>query len=303
MPIAAAAIPNGWGEKRFVFMLKIEQIISEYSRMVHYMSGYSEFYDLSYGGHIDDNMLFYINNIVTITVNDDPVSRREFISPATNTNVVYDHKNNDGMLNAPDAFRLIRPKDVVSDLHLLEVMHGQNTYGSFNYGDLLTTSSLSRCANSNPVSYFTNTVNSFISAKNISDGYNDIQDILVNATSKVNDGVPLENEFIRELSRLTNTTSTTAFSLNDLMSIDPTLRDNSKDRIQVFEDGGVVNKSSYLSGRDPMGVANVTQPTEYNTLACTIMHSIISILTECMVTKLVANCSNEDGEHTQSNRY
>lgn len=298
IPNNVAVIPNGWGTKRFMFLMEVIEDISPYSSISHYFSGYTDFYDISIGGHIDENMNFHINNVIQVSRNIDPITGQVFVTPNLNLNIVRDHRVENGLdiYNMPNKHKLIRPKDILDDLFILDLGKDPRVSSYINHSDILASSDVSRVSNSNPLIYFTNTVNSFIRAKNTSTNYDQVSEILNNASATIDDGNILNNNFAEAVSRITGEPKTSRFTLNILTRLDPSLSSSSQNRIHVFKDGPSFNVNPQApSFIDTEVTAPTVQPLGENVLAQTIFNAITSIMGECMVTALSCSCTNSSG--------
>lgn len=72
VPETPLMIANGWGTKRFRFMLQIAIETHIGQRSLLSISGYTEYSDQSYGGHLSPQLKFFINSITELA----PVTHR-----------------------------------------------------------------------------------------------------------------------------------------------------------------------------------------------------------------------------------
>jgi len=64
VPTTLSPIINGWNERRGKFMLEIEQpSVTGYGSTIYHIQGYTSHWGVSNSGHIDENMMFFINTI------------------------------------------------------------------------------------------------------------------------------------------------------------------------------------------------------------------------------------------------
>ena len=66
-PQSFVALPNGWGQERFIFMMKV-RVTQAMSNIVnyYYLTGYTDTNEATMSGHIAPNMAFFINNSVRV---------------------------------------------------------------------------------------------------------------------------------------------------------------------------------------------------------------------------------------------
>ena len=62
-PQSFVQLPNGWGQERFIFMMKV-RVTQAMSNIInyYYLTGYTDTNEVSLSGHIASNLAFYINN-------------------------------------------------------------------------------------------------------------------------------------------------------------------------------------------------------------------------------------------------
>lgn len=62
----AMEIPNGWASKRFRFTLAVQSTDAFGITTITYFQGYSEYFDISHGNHIDPGLVFFINSYTEV---------------------------------------------------------------------------------------------------------------------------------------------------------------------------------------------------------------------------------------------
>lgn len=74
-PGAAVAMPNGYGVKRFRFLIEVEFLRGNTTTVKEIISGYTDTAGVSITGNRDQNMRMYFNNVFTVRTVTDPSGR------------------------------------------------------------------------------------------------------------------------------------------------------------------------------------------------------------------------------------
>lgn len=180
-PTGIAQIPNGWNQRRLQFTATVETIMDEIVH-VSYIQGYSEYHDPTLSGRLDPKMKFYINSITDVQRRVDPITGYVTSIPRQTYNVItdaYGGKRYEEIDNHP-TLSLVRPVDIVDSIAL---SNRHNEYGVNVIKDMSTELGLgnvstSNKANNDPLSYFTSTVNSFITGQTLTSMGHDYADVL-----------------------------------------------------------------------------------------------------------------------------
>lgn len=220
-------IPNGWDTPRLRFVMEVA--VGRNSNRVFYFQGYSEHADISLSGHIDENMLFFINSFVEVVQNPDPLTR------ATHNRVIRSGHLVDGRLQVSNALDDdghlfgLRPYDIFKGMNASNTMSALS-YENHSYTaagiDLSTTSFASNRSNNIPSSYLSKMVNSQRQAAAMASIGRDNTGIYGTAMQNSYENGPYENPFLRALADHNGRiNAATRFTLSDLVSLDPNMPD------------------------------------------------------------------------------
>ena len=266
------SIVNGWNQRRFRFTLEVHESSGLGGTYVYQFYGYSEYFDLSHGGEIDPNMVFFINGYTRM-------SRMM----ASNGSGLVDHLSDTCSIvnghtlaeNNPQLYGL-RTEDL-----LVTLQSGYITGRSdvTNRQDVIDTRiglknkvfSTSR-HNDIPSNYLSRLVDTYRSAQIMQEFGEGDQSILERSITTVHESNPFENRFIRDLSIARGMSfAVSDFTIKQLMGIDPTFN-ASRVYYQPVEDLAMLSNgcSENWDGRDN------------NTLiASTLARSVPSLMISC----------------------
>jgi hypothetical protein len=115
-------LPNGWQTTRLTWLLEVTTHVTG-NELVSVLQGMTDVYDPSYTGRIDPNSIFYINSINTFVRHRNMSGT--YSRPHSNMNVL---SNSSLLPNENIDNCLIRPKDVVSSLKVMDLRAGAGGY-------------------------------------------------------------------------------------------------------------------------------------------------------------------------------
>jgi len=292
-----ADIVNGWNTKRIRFLLTIAEPI-EIGVKEHYIQGYSEYFDPSFSGEIDDNARFHINSITTVTRMINPITGKSNVSMDTSYNVIPDLaggvKYDGGVIDNKND-KLVRVNDIFETMLTLDTEMHDFTEVYNGVGDINSKTQTSTRVNNDPVKYFTKAVNSYVKAKNSAGMSHDPNDVIRAAAIDTAEDAVISNSFIYVLYKTTGRMNPTYFTLNELQKIDPTtpsrthLLDNRSASILAQPHDPNVN---FI---DTMFTESTLQPTAENKIAVMIAQVIIATMTENLIGTLTVSFNNETG--------
>jgi len=292
-----AGITNGWDTQRFMYIMEVESILDSGTTISSYIQGYTEYHDLSFGGHLDPKMNFYMNSVTNVTRIQDLTTGQIITRPQTSYNIISDNMGNSTYQMKYDDgldLQLIRPCDITDGLYNLS-MYGQNNGTDVKFTDYTGTytgnTSLSSRSNNNPLKHFTSTVNSFIESKSMSNVSHDENDILRNASNAVIEDNPLSTPFIAGLCNLTGRPDQTTFTLELLQKINPDI----SSRVTVTNR----NNEYTVSSAPLLDTANTEDLYKANletTLATTIAQSVSSVAVENLLFVIDFSVTNMTGQ-------
>lgn len=279
-----ASIPHGWGESRLKFTLAVEYNNNVTGTVIYHIKGYSEYIDQSLNGLIDDNLRFFINNVVVYrkVVTDQGTTHLNVFKAY---NLLYDMHGNYTVEDESYLYNndvgLIRPSDIINELTFktTAVTDGIASY-SGNVGMLGTSPNTSTTTNNSTLSYAGKLINGLVDSVNNS--YNDntgLTDILRNTSS---DGriaeTPLIHElFFMDLKNITGNYNMNVFTPNDLYKwgMDPKFRPN------------VVRNTIYQSGNGLLTTQHTMNTNAANPITSMVMATINAITDIIVRNKIV----------------
>lgn len=226
-----ADIPNGWTMPRLRFLLMVEFVRHDNTKLIEIITGYSEHNDVSYGGNIDPNMRFVINNITksaiiqySVAV---PGSHQSQVVNApgvvTTSHVFANHSYQH--IQCPTS-TLLRPEDVLGEIENVPLRGG---FDGGNYQDangLLTSeATLSARRNASSPQYMAK----FIDAYRMSTAGNQLttsnDEIMSDVKAIVRTEDSMADDFLSLLrSRMQASITPNFFTLGVLEQIDPNVR-------------------------------------------------------------------------------
>lgn len=288
-----AGIAYGWGTQRLRYIMEVESDMNG-TKLVSYLQGYSEYHDPSITGKIDPHMKFFINSITNVTVMRDPMTGAPLTRPLASFNVISDNQGNtryDEIANEDTNLKLIRPNDIIDNLYNLEMYGSNDQTTTINYADRFSgNTNVSDRANNNPLKHFTKTVNSFITARALSDVGHDNHDILRTASNTVSESNILSTPFIATLYNLTGVPDTTTFTLDMLERVNPDI----STRVYISD----INTELAVVGNTILD----TEHTEVlygrnieTVIATTVAQSVSSMLIENLMSEMDFSMTNATG--------
>ena len=289
LPTTQANIAEGWGTKRLSFILKVavyanQGQLQQGNKQVYFIQGFTGWYDPTYTGKLDDEMPFFINNIVlaneTMTVNG-PVH-----SIISSSNVLFNPEYLSGAVTGD--YHSARPEDVFSTMGTIEAMQG----GEQITDQRTKLTSIPKIVNKkvhSPTVYLSEIINSWVMATEQTEFGNSVNDIYSAAKSHLYSGDFSRNPFIRAISNISGYDKQSVFTLNNLKEIDPNLPHKSK---------LVVNDQAATPVHTTGETEDWSIPKEEAQLATQIGNIMSAITMESMATNLTffATNANANGD-------
>lgn len=275
-------IPNGWSTERLSFVLEVEVTSNLSSSKVYYFQGYTDLYDPSLSGAIDEkNTVFYINSYVAVN------------------RILYQGYYQDVVTeNANIANGAMMTSALGADAHIMrgmDVFHGiqcdqlAQTYGHqiqdtrTSASQFMDSKSISRME-SHPLKYLSNIFSAHAYAENqVGIGMSN-EDKIATAVNQLNFDTVVQNEFIAYLSRVYGRARTTHFRLTDLLALDNTCMSRAikGERTQASLAYLPSVEMSESWNRSDMLVQAATMFT----------NAFTAIMLELLITKITVSCDN-----------
>lgn len=231
-------IMNGWQERRFRFTLVVEEQSSLGSTIYHYQ-GFSEYFSVSMSGHIDPNMVFFLNSYIKINRTMNPMIPGQYVD-----RIVESKSITNGRLVSDGTTDLfgIRSQDLYAGIQSNFIASAGGGYaGVVETRNPLQNSVFStRRKTAIPSFYLSNLVDDYRSAQAQADYGQGTANVYDRAISLSYEANPFENMFIRHLT--TNRgmqLPVSDFSITELLRMDPTFA--SRIHYQPVEDLGYLS--------------------------------------------------------------
>lgn len=120
-PERAVGIVNGWNVPRLRFLLQLHEVDQMNMAQTFYVTGYTEYSDLSMHNRVDPKMMFYINNIsITKTVNyNTPLGNQSYQNLIDSSHVLVN--NSYGNIFDTNKVYDLTPESVLDDIGALDL--------------------------------------------------------------------------------------------------------------------------------------------------------------------------------------
>lgn len=272
-------IPNGWGETRYRFTMEV-MVSTRLGSEVYFFNGYTEYFDPSYGNHIDPNMALFINSYIRVTRVSDPYSPTGYRDQITDSAQVINGRiqSNSNVLYG------IRPEDVLTGIQSSYLSRTYEHLGEGQYSDFRINKQheniRSRRSNGTPSSFLATVIDGYRSASMLAEFGQGSEDIYSRAIQHAHEPSPSENPFIRALGNVTGIPGTAVFTLAQLDLIDP---DYPVNMHQVGPTVSLRHKDEFAPWH---GTDNITH------MATRIRGAVAGLLTDCMMRSVVISCDS-----------
>lgn len=254
---------NDWVSiKKFIFLLKVRSLDPTGVEINSYIQGYTEFDGITASGHIDPNMVHYINNVIettTMTINTPlGVIRKEKLYR------IYNVFFNGGF----NELFTQRPSDVLENINLLNMSQFINdptlqTQNMGSYMNSVDTKALSSSVDNNITTEYL--------SKILTTGIHDVKnkDIFINSYEISNGMAPEsrlpepsihDNRFLKYISRVAGFKIVREFfTFQSLMNVDPTIYNRFKvlNITKSYVDPTMIQTpevGDYWHGQDPVTI-------------------------------------------------
>lgn len=260
-PEAMINIANGWNERRFRFLLTVDQVFHVGGVHRYYLTGYSTHADIGHAGGLDRDMQFYINSVVRTRIVEAVTPMNGMISHEAmiNNRHVIANNNWEGSMS-PNQLYMMRPEDIYTTIGLSSMTRGSTDVLNDTRIMAQRTATTSDLVNGLPHMYASKILNTYISASNAQSTYEHGRGDLISDAQKlcINDN---DNPFIVAISRIREFGYiSNSFTINEMCRIDPT----AYEKIQYFPlsqaDYGIIHSAGQTSdwhGQDGLTIAAI----------------------------------------------
>jgi len=306
-PSSKGIIAKGWGEKRALFMLEATLLSSTgYSETVFYIQGYTEYWDVSFGGSMPDEMKFYINSLMVLQRTINPQTKVIHSRVTDNFSVI---QNNDGttttssdsFFNKPVETSVVaRPDDILYSITQVNMLGMDKNSGlTVMPSTILNLDGdnsnepvlVDRTKASTPMSHISSTMSGIMQAQSGADiGYNDL-DVYDHAATITRTKNIEDIPFMRKITEIHGLNTTAYFTLDDINKIDFTFN---KDKFFIFKGSSPYRKpnESQLFNGD---TTHTYSPTEENRIVVLISTTLSTYMAEAGLLYIMLSITNKNG--------
>ncbi len=291
-----AGIANGWNQRRLRFRVVAGYDDGFGSEKNIIVTGYTDHDGIiatPTGQTIDPNMVFYVNNINTLTTLQKPIPGGQVTQ--SYRNVGYDqvlcNQQFQSILQSNDTLNLIRPSDVYGNMsfdHIKNIDYITARGGVYNHGSVLSNmSTFNSRENNNPATYLNRTLKGYLTASQAADIGEDTMGVVTEARGYTMDNDVVKNEFMSAIALMsTGNINRNSFKMSDLRKIEPNID-------QITNYFGGENRSYQMAqvgqfmpwgGNDGVTVSMVT-----------LAQSVPSIMSSLMIPYIAFEASNASG--------
>lgn len=294
------AIPNGWGQRRFNFMMRVDLVNGLHATGAYMIiTGYTDHQDVSFGQHLDPNMRLFINGITEINEVAVPMANGAYVTypRVVNSNhvlippaIINNGYQTYGRTNGLD---LQRPIDVVGALSAMSEVADPGTLVNDLRGTIspaINTIQLSTRNNNVPSDYLCRTVNCIRAAELATEGTtaHDFAETLgpySRSRTSLRESYATSNQFLKWLNNDTMFGVERSITYGALCAHQPGL-DN---LVEVYTHGGAYQKSIVVERGNTEHWTVATRETEIATMLCSALPAMMSSLTLTSVQFRISN--------------
>ena len=277
-------IPQGWGSKRFAFMLEIEHSIQGMT-VYDVMSGYTDHADVTIHRTIDPNMRLYINSMTRVRTRHMPTPHGmiEVPSPVKTSQVLNDLTQSNTMFGSEPKFT-VRPEDVFFVVGGGHVNENGNILSTPSTTFAMGAKTATRSETSS-TTYMASILNAFAQYFGQLDPNHDTYaDVSFEAARSVTATGINNNTLINNMQMATNVARDGYFTFNQLLQACP----DAWDRLHtVYSDNNLMHgysspqDSQHMNGADPTTVA-----------ATMLANTLSALMSDALLTDLVIDGTN-----------
>ncbi len=289
-------IPNGFGTRRFRFLLEVTMTDLMGNKSIEIVSGYSDAFQVTLntgsGNHIDPNMIFNINSIISISETTEwtPTGRQVHRQIIDNSHLLVD-RNSQGMRSAVRE-ETMRPEDLFSHMSMSHASAAVLQHGYDARTTLSTRPVKSNRQNNVASNYVAKSLEAFNGAWVTNQLSENPSNLYTEALGLAGERETTTDPFLRVLQQVRGVaTVSTMFTLNDLEKLDPGCTRNN----QVFKP--TIFKEAQRAATDNRHMDNGMQTWDGTTvesqIATVLMQSVPSIMMELMLTGVEFQATNK----------
>ena len=287
-------IANGWGTRRYAFVLDVRCEYQTGGVQYYKIQGYTDHPGISLSSYsVDPSMVLYINNIMRLRED-----VRHFASGTITTPVLLSDQKlmfDTGVSGMPSENSLIRPADVFQIVDYTAMVNSGDASRVLNSGNAINSlPKFSRKANDVPTTFAANMLNAAMTC--IPAGRMDNEaEIRRDAMSFLREDSAVSNEFLHRLADHQATgISSGSFRWRDLIALDPSILQR-HDCMQIVDDNETFD-NSFATAQHSAGSSEWWHgATIESRWAATLTHAVPSILMACGLGSVALTATNHGG--------
>ena len=282
-------IVNSWNTERLQFRLEVETNGPE-GNIISYIQGYTEYYDPTITGKIDDNMYFYINSITNLIKTVDPVTNTFKVSPYNTYNVISNKGVNKLELTDGIPLKTVRPGDIFNNLENMSVFESDDHVVAYDHSNDYGTTITSKKANNDPIRHFVSTTNAYVGSKAMSNISSEQSDIFSGAQYLVNETSISNIPFMVAMFNMFGVADDNKFTLNQLQQLDP----NTPNVSQILT-GSLGDTQTGIGVLDTQETAEMHTPNIETVIANNLCNTVNATFADNMIGMGILHITNLSG--------
>lgn len=297
-PERPIAITNGWETHRFRWFMILKHVDPMGIETFHLLSGGTDHRGISPSGHLDPNMVFYINGTMAMrtSVYHTPTGNRTLFNVSDASQLLYREPNSGGIRAQEKQFRF-RPADIFSTMDTTQVQSEMGAMNVMDARNLVTElPTLSRRSNAVPTQFLSNMFDTYRKAQSYEDLGQSEDYILNEARTESLEPNAQDNPFINIICQRRGVMNTSWFTWGDLLAIDPNVSDDKITQVVVMGSARqVINTDYNIAGQSrPWSDASTRHPQ----VAAILAQSVPSIMMELGLSEVGFHATNRtmDGQ-------
>ncbi len=291
----AIGIANGWGEKRYTFVLEVRCEYQTGGSTLYKIQGYTDYTGLNLNTFsIDPNMVLYINNIMVLREDVRRTASGNVMTPVlvSDQKLMFDN----GASFDHVSTELIRPADVYQIVDYKAMVDAGDTSRVFNTGNTINAlPKFSRKSNDVPTTFAANMLNAALTCIPNGNINNDAA-LRKDAMSYLRENSTVSNEFLHRLADHQATgIASGSFRWRDLTTLDPSILSR-HDCMKVVEDSETFD-NSFATVQHTAGSSEWWHGANVESRwAATLTHAVPSILMACGLGSVAFVATNHSGQ-------
>lgn len=287
-PRGELIIPNGWDERRMLFVLQVSAKNTQGTDSIYYFQGYTTHSGISLQGSIDPNMYFFINSYIKVRRNNMGMGRYSdsIVESAQiiNGEIFIENRVQNYLQRPCDVFMGMQSNFIASASNYTDKKRAPEV----NDTRITVTTESVKSNRSNNVSskYMSKILAGYNEGVITAEFGQGTDDILSRSRDVVAEHSINENPFLRALSIKTGVPNISRFTFDDLMNIDPGV-----DAVtNVLTVSPVVRSQMHQAGQ-----TSFWNGSDISTLTATVLsNSVPSLMMELFLTEVSLTSTNHD---------